>query len=320
MIVMSLFGCSLAMAAPFKVLVVMSYEEDNPWVAENRTGIEAVFGDAAEVTYLYMDTKVDRDAGPAKAKQAFTMFEQLQPDGVIAIDDNAQSMFVLPYLKDRSSVPVMFGGVNADAASYGYPASNVSGVLERAHVRESLAFIKQLVPSVSNACFLTNNVPAGAALRTQVEQEQSSYPIRVHTFYLADTVEAMQTFASDNRAACDTILIDSLEGIAGPNGQPMNNREALDALTEVYDGPILAGNRYQVEQGAWAAVVKTGQEQGGTAAEMLLKAMRGTAMKDLPVTRNTKGQRIINVSVFQARGISLRPIIVRGATLVRQQH
>jgi ABC-type uncharacterized transport system substrate-binding protein len=87
----------------------------------------------------------------------------------------------------------------------------------------------------------------------------------------------------------------------------------------VYRGPILGGNRYQVEQGAWAAVVKSGQEQGETSAEMLLQAMRGTAVDALPIVRNSKGQRVINVTALEAHGITPRPIVLRGATLVRQQ-
>ena len=174
----------------------------------------------------------------------------------------------------------MFNGVNFSAGKYGFPASNVSGILERAHVRESLSFAKQLIPSIRTACFITNDVPAGRALRTQVEEEKETYPVKVGAFHLVKNTREMETIVRNGRAACDTILIESLEGIVGDNAQPLNNREVLEILSKAYGGPILGGNRYQVEQGAWAAVVKTGQEQGETSAEMLLKAMRG---KDVPL-------------------------------------
>jgi ABC-type uncharacterized transport system substrate-binding protein len=100
--------------------------------------------------------------------------------------------------------------------------------------------------------------------------------------------------------------------------RPLNNKEALDALGKLYGGPILGGNRYQVEQGAWLAVVKTGQEQGATSAEMLLKAMRGTPVAKIPVVSNSQGQRVINVTAIEAHKVVLQPTILRGATLVRQ--
>ena len=312
-------NATAAIAAEFKVLVVMSYEEDNPWVKEIRQGIDSVLGASSEITYFHMDTKVAPTGGPKKGQEAYALYQSLQPDGVIAADDDAQAMFVVPFLRDKVKTPVMFNGVNNSAGKYGFPASNVSGILERAHVRESLAFAKQLIPSIRTACFLTNDVPAGRALRTQVEEERDSYPVKVGTFHLVRNTREMDAFGKNGRAACDAILIDSLEGILDDAARPLNNKEVLEALNKVYSGPVLGGNRYQVEQGAWAAVVKTGQEQGETSAEMLLKAMRGTPVAKIPVVSNVRGQRVINVTAIEVHKVVLQPTILRGATLVRQQ-
>ncbi len=103
------------------------------------------------------------------------------------------------------------------------------------------------------------------------------------------------------------------------DGKPPTNQEMLQILRHAYDRPILGGNRYQVEQGAWAAVVKTGQEQGELSATMLLQAMQGNPVSTLPVTQNSRGQRIINVTALERHGIVPRPTVLRGATLVRQQ-
>lgn len=308
-----------ASGAQFKVLVVMSYEADNPWVKEIRAGVESVLGPMSDISYFHLNTKVDRASGPQRAQEAYDLYQRLQPQGVIAADDDAQAMFVVPFLRDKVVIPVMFNGVNAAAEQYGFPASNVSGILERAHVRESLAFIKQLVPAVQRACFITNDVPAGLALRTQVEEEQSTYPAKVVAFHLVKRADDIVALGDTLRAACDTLFIDSLEGILDSDLKPMNNAQAIALLARVYPGPILGGNRYQVEQGAWAAVVKTGQEQGATSAEMLLRAMRGTPVAEIPVTRNSRGQRVINVTAIEAHEIPLRPTVLRGAALVRQQ-
>mgnify|MGYP003383592215 CR=1 FL=1 len=163
-------GTTAAIAAEFKVLVVMSYEANNPWVKEIREGIDSVLAASSEITYFHMDTKVAPAGGPKKGEEAHALYQTLQPDGVIAADDDAQAMFVVPFLKDKVKTPVMFNGVNNSAVKYGFPAANVSGILERAHVRESLAFARQLIPAIRTACFLTNDVPAGRALRNQVDK------------------------------------------------------------------------------------------------------------------------------------------------------
>ena len=313
---------SLAMsvcAGPYKVLVVMSYEQDNPWSMEIREGIESILGANSDLTYFYMNTKVDRAGGPDKAKQAAALFNKLQPAGVISVDDNAQSMFVVPSLKDQTTTPIMFAGVNSKAEKYGFPNSHISGVLERAHVKESLAFAKQLIPDIKTACFMTNDVPSGRALRNQVSIEQQKYPVSVGTFYLISHISQLVDLAPELNNNCDTLFVDSLEGIQGADNKALNSREVQNHIRSAYQGPVLGGNRYLVEQGAWAAVVKTGQEQGQTAAEMLLQAMQGKAVADIPVLTNSKGERVVNVSALDHNEVPLKPLVLRGATLVRQQ-
>lgn len=314
-----LLVCGSASAAELKVLVVMSYEEDNPWVREIREGIDGVLKSAAEITYFHMDTKANRAGGPGKAEEAAALFKSLQPHGVITADDDAITMFVLPYLKDKTPTPIMFNGVNANADKYGLPNGHISGVLERAHVRESLALIKQIVPAIQKACFMTADVPPGQALRTQVNAEKASYPVYVGDFHLVRDNQQIGSLGKSLNANCDVLFVDSLEGILNHKGQPQTFKEVYPVLQQVFDKPILAGNRYQVEQGAWVAVVKTGQEQGELAAEMLMQAMRGKLPASLAVTQNTRGQRIINVSALERRGIVPQPAVLRGATLVRLQ-
>lgn len=314
-----LLASGSAAAAEFKVLVVMSYEEDNPWVKEIRAGIDGVLRPSSEVTYFHMNTKINREGGPGKAEEAFALFKALQPNGVIAVDDDAQAMFVLPYLKNKTATPVMFSGVNATAEKYGFPNAHVSGVLERAHVRESLAFIKQIVPSIRNACFMTADVPPGRALRSQVEAEKASYPATVADFHWVRDNQQIEALGKSLNAHCDVLFVDSLEGILDKDGKVQTYKDVFPLVQRVFNKPILGGNRYQVEQGAWAAVVKTGQEQGELSAEMLLQAMRGKAVASIPVTQNSRGQRVINVTALERRGIVPQPAVLRGAALVRQQ-
>ena len=54
-------------SAKFKVLVMMSYEEDNPWVKEIREGIDSVLKESSEITYFYMNTKANLTALEAHA-------------------------------------------------------------------------------------------------------------------------------------------------------------------------------------------------------------------------------------------------------------
>jgi ABC-type uncharacterized transport system substrate-binding protein len=308
---------SKAEAKRFKVLVVMSYEEDNPWCKGIHEGIERVLGPESEITFFYMNTKVAFAGGPKKAEEAYALYRQLQPQGVITADDDAQAMFVLPYLKGKVETPIMFTGVNDNAEKYGFPTGNISGTLERAHVRESLAFIQQLVPSVRNIGFLVKDSPAGNALLRQAESERDSYPAEVGGLYKVSTVDELRALSVPLGEKCQALFVDSLEGIVDERQKPLTNRQVFDILFRIYHGPVIGANRYHVEEGALCAVVKTGQEQGELAAEQLAKALHGTPVDQIPIEINYRGQRLINVNALSILGISPRPNTLQGATLVK---
>lgn len=306
-------------AAEHKVLVVMSYERDNPWCREIKNGIDSVLSASSQVTYFYMDTKVNLKGGEQKAKEAYALYQKLQPDGVITVDDNAQKMFVLPYLKDKVKTPIMFSGVNAEAEKYGFPNSHISGILERGHIRESIAFSMQLDPAIRNIAFIARNSPSGQALLRQYEKESGSFLSEQTQFRLVRSLTDLAATREIIQNQYDAIYIDSLQGIEDESGAPMSNRDVIQSLAAMFQKPIIGANQYHVTQGALCAVVKTGQEQGETAAQMLLQAMRGTPVSNIPVSRNYKGKRVINVTVMKALGIEPRPAVLLGATLIKSE-
>jgi len=300
-----------------KVLVVMSYEENNPWCMEIKEGIDSVLAASCDMKYVYMDTKKDPQGGPKKAEEAFSLYQSFQPDGVITADDNAQSMFVVRYLKDKVKTPIMFNGVNDDSAKYGYPNSHISGILEVWHIAESLALAKQLNPNFKTVGFIAKESESGRALSAQVQKEAESYPIKFAAFKLPKTVKDLETALGELKSQADVLFMDSMEGITDDSGKPLNSKELVSLVLTKSGKPLIGANRYHLEQGALCAVIKLGQEQGKTSAEMLLKAMQGTPVSQLPVVKNHKGKRILNVTVLKALGIKPDLTIVQGSEIVK---
>jgi len=305
-------------AAKLKVLVVMSYEQDFAWCKNIKQGIDSAVGDSCEIRYFYMDTKKDFENGRKKAKQAFELYKTFEPDGVIAADDNAQSMFVVPYLQDKVKTPVMFCGVNAEPEKYNYPCSNVSGILERNHVNQTIAFAQQLLPSIKTIGFITTDSPVGNLLLHQIQKESDTYLAKFVAFKLPKTMNQAILMAKELKPDCDALFTPVLQGIAGEKG-PLDEKEAIHILAKEFGKPVLSNAIYNVKYGALCAVIQNAKEQGCTAAKMLIKAMQGTLISDIPITRNHKGKRVINVTVMNALGIKPRPEILRGAELVRTE-
>lgn len=316
MIYVSLSLPQTVFGAAYNVLVIMSYEkpESNPWCRELKEGIDNILTDYADITYFYMNTKLNFEAGELKAQEAFEFFKKTHYDGVITADDNAQWMFAVKYLKD-SKVPVMFCGVNADPGKYGYPASNISGILERGHFRQSIALIKQLAPEIQKVGFVVKESPSGRALKAQIEQEKSNYLVNVETFEFVKSLGDIVT--RKKLYDCDAFFIDSAEGILDDNDNPLSTKQVISFLKTTFQKPVIGANTSHVEQGALCAVVKTGQEQGEGAAMKLLEALKGKPVAEIPITKNYKGKRIINVTVMEELGISPRPMSLLGSKLIK---
>jgi ABC-type uncharacterized transport system substrate-binding protein len=304
-------------AASIKILVVMSYEEDNPWCMQIKDGIDSVLAGDSDIKYFYMDTKKNIEGGVRKAEEAHEIYKKFRPDGVIAADDNAQSMFVLPYLKDKVTTPVMFCAVNAEPEEYGYPASNVSGILERGFIRESIAFAKQLVPSIGTVGFLTKDSPPGRAIRKQVETEADTYLTKVAGFKLVRTIKETLVVLEEYQKTSDALFITATNGILDTDGNSLDNQQVTRIIAKSYKKPLIGANNFHVKYGVLCAVVKSGKAQGKIAAELLLKAMKGTPINQIPITVNKYGNRMLNVTVMKDLGIKPKRRVLVGTQLVK---
>lgn len=272
----------------FKVLVVMSYEENYPWVKEIRSGIESVLLNKAIIKYFYLNTKTQGELAATKAKEAFALYKEYNPDGVIACDDDAQLFFVVPYLENKEKTPVIFCGVNEDPEKYGYPATNVTGILERELFKESLLFAKGLDPRFKRAAYIGKN----------------------------DLMSKGIAVIKKLKAQTDLLIYVTLEGVKDKNGLSYNDQKMIWTLVKEYGKPLVSSAAFRVEMGALCAVMKSGEEFGVASGEMLMKAMTGTSVSKIPMTANQFGKRIINADMVLYYELRPRPEAIRGAEIV----
>ncbi|MBU0992363.1 MAG: ABC transporter substrate-binding protein [Proteobacteria bacterium] len=308
-----------AQSKNFKVLVVMSYEKSYPWVVEIKAGIDSFLKAECQIQYFYMNTKTDFVNGPQKGRQAYDLYLTYHPDGVIVADDDAQAMFVVPYLKDKVNTPVIFCGVNMAPDVYGYPAKNVSGIIEREPMKESLLFLTELMPSVKSFSFISKDSPTAHAVERQLLAEKENYPI---IFLGSETVTTLnQAIQATQRLnnSCDALLYVTMEGLSDNNNKPLSDKEIMPVIIKNFNGPVITNATYRVGYGALCAVVKSGDEHGRLAGELLLQAMHGKPVSDIPIKKNEFGRRIINVDTMHKLGITPKPSLIRSAMLIRSK-
>ena len=308
-------------AASCKVLVVFSYHPEYVWQQEVKEGIDRILGKTCEMKYFSLDMKINHQNGPQKAKEAFKLYQKFKPDGVITVDDAAQDTFVVPYLKDKIKTPVVFCGVNRDAEDYGFPASNVTGVLERFHTRETISLLQQLVPNAKTIGFIMRgNDESTVGIFRQVKEEASGYSLKAIGFWAPVTYEEALETTRQLKGKADVLWVDHMEGLKDKNGRPYSNKELIKEMAALWgNSPTACGQEHTVRYDCLCTVVESGIEQGMTAAKMLMKAMNGTPVSEIPITRNYTGFKVINASVMKKLGLNPRPVILQGAKLVTNE-
>ena len=118
-----------------KCLYVSSYHQGYEWSDGVERGVRTVLEGRCELRQFDMDTKRRKsdEEKRSAALEAKKIIEEWQPDVVITSDDNAAKYLIKPYFQN-ASVPFVFSGVNWTADEYGFPYSNVTGIVEVAPI------------------------------------------------------------------------------------------------------------------------------------------------------------------------------------------
>ena len=83
---------------------------------------------------------------------------------------------------------------------------------------------------------------------------------------------------------------------------------------------VIGSNEYQVRLGALCSVVHRMQEEGEVAARILLKAMQGMPVSQMPITQNKQGRAFVNVTMLKALGINVESNILTSVKLVKTEN
>ncbi|MEI6413115.1 MAG: hypothetical protein WCP34_02500, partial [Pseudomonadota bacterium] len=132
------------------VFVLHSYDKNYAWVKGVNIGLRRVLDNRSDygVRWHYLDTK--RHPWPAFKENAGIAarraIDKMQPDVIIAIDDDAQN-YVSRYYLNHPRIRIVFAGVNEEPGRYGFEgASNITGILERlplAALKETLSLLAE---------------------------------------------------------------------------------------------------------------------------------------------------------------------------------
>lgn len=287
-----------------RFLLVHSYHPEYHWVQTITEGVQnAIKGRNIDLDVVYMDTK--RHPGSAWATQAAAKAEariaEFKPDVVLTIDDDAQT-----YLGRKmvdGPIPVVFCGVDADPAKYGYPAENVTGIIERPHFSESVALAGRLRPIHKIAVMSSNDSTSIAALGFL---KQEVLPVPVQEWRMVGNFDEWKQAVIHFNSTVDALVIRSYQAVPRAGGKDIEDPSVVAQWTvEHATIPTIAFHDFEIADGLLVGMVKSGQEYGRMAAEYAIQIADGVAPARLPVARSLRGIPMVNRSTAARLGIAL---------------
>jgi ABC-type uncharacterized transport system substrate-binding protein len=306
-VVFILASVSGAIAAKYsnkRILFIDSYHQGYAWSDGITDGVKAALkGSGVELKVIRMDTKRNKETAfkEQAALKAKSVIERYKPHVVIASDDNASKFLIVPYFKDNG-LPFVFCGVNWDASVYGFPASNVTGMVE---VNDVMGLVKQLKQFAKGDRI---GFIAGDTLtnRKEVENYKKTFNLNVVPYYASDFEDWKKGFVQIQKKV-DVLIVYNFVAIEGWNKAEAENFAIRN--TRVPTGTMQEGPMPY----AMIGFLKLPQEQGMWAANTALKILDGTSPDAIPVVHNKEGKLMINMKIAQGMGVDVPYEIIESA-------
>ena len=299
-----------------KILLVHSYHPEYEWVASITRGVKmALMGSQVELEIFYMDTKrkTDEEWKISAGKKAAELVMQWHPDVVIVADDNGQKYFASNFA-GKSYPQFVFCGVNEAPEIYGYPAENITGILERPHIKSSIKYLKKLLPEVKNIAFITDNSPTSMGVIEHIKKEK----ITNITYSSLETFEEWKKSVIESQDSADAIAVYTYHTIKKNSGdsESISSTEVINWTLKNSKIPVFGFLTFAVDDGVLCGYLESGVEHGFKSGEMALEILNGKKAADIPIIIALEGQSMLNLKAAKKWGIKASQEIIKDTDLV----
>jgi ABC-type uncharacterized transport system substrate-binding protein len=301
-----------------RVLVVHSYHRDYEWTASLTRGLRQVLpAREIDLQLFHMDTKRHPDESWAADKRAAALLavNEWDPDVVIATDDNAQQWFAR-YLVGRERPQIVFVGVNTEPEAYGYPAENVTGVLERPRAEASVALLQRMFPQVRRIALISDDSSTSQYAVAHLTSRNGDF-----AFVSVDMPRdfaGWQAAVARARTSADAIAVFTYHTVRRwpQDSISMPPSEVMAWTVEHAGIPVLGFLNFAVDDGAACGVVDLGAEHGRLAGKLALRLLANERAGDIPIISSAAGQSMVNMASARRWGFEPTPVFLNEIDLV----
>lgn len=313
---------------PARVLHLDSYHPEYLWSQSLDVGIAAGMADfgydmntpRVELQRFYMDTKRENSLEylAAIAEQALAEILREPPDVLIATDDNAIRRVAVPLLD--SGIPIVFSGLNGDPEDLGIvDSASITGVLERVHIEETLAWIQRVLPDAQRVLGVFDASVTTRSYLPSIEEAIAASPYAQQTtLHFTNSYEEWQSVVRMASRDYDVILMATYHTLQNAYREAVHEDEVIAWTIRESEIPVVPLWDFGVQQGALGGSVISGETQGYEAGRLAAQILNGVSPAELPIITPSRGLLALNVEALNRWDVTIPLNLVEISTIYGQ--
>jgi ABC-type uncharacterized transport system substrate-binding protein len=223
------------------------------------------------------------------------MIDTLNPDIIIASDDNAAKYVLKPYFND-SSIPLVFCGINWSAKDYNFSYQNTTGILEILPISNLFKIAKSI--SGNKGLFLGDDTITDKKDLTKFIEYSKKHNIHLDN-YLVNNIDAWKNKYLQAQENYDFIILGHNSSIKG-----WNDEEVKSFVLKNSKKLVLSTYSWMMPFSMVGLIIKA-KEQGVWAGNTAKAILNGFAIKNIPVTSNKTWNNYVNIKLLNSANIKI---------------
>lgn len=303
-----------------KVLLINSYHYQYPWTRGITQAVASSFeveldqdgkvvsgvSGRVDLKIIYMDTKRNTESYYIKerAEEAREVITGWSPDVVITTDDNAAKYLVAPFYHS-ADIPFVFCGVNWSAEEYGFPADNITGMIEVQLIDQLIDLMKPFARGERIAFLKGDDLSA----RKEASFYEKTFGIELDKRFVRNFSQWKEAYLLLQREA-DMVLIGNTAAMAD-----WDREEALAFVRKHTMVPTGNWDKWMAPYSLITVATKP-EEQGNWAAHQAIRIIEGVEPLSIPIVKNREAQVYLNMALADVMEIVFPMDLVNQAVFV----
>lgn len=291
----SLMPAKAASAAPLKrpeILVLLSYHQGHSWEDRILSGINEWRNNSTPEMKPILHTEwLDTKRYPGEeqrsriSKYLAEKYADKSFDLILTVDDNALDI-IANHSNFSKKTPIVFSGINGSPGEIIGDLSEVTGILERFDLTQTLRTALLLHSRKNNIIFITPHDEVGKSIRKDIDTVMSLQPagLTAEHWITPDLSKIQDRLVNASRDS----LVFVLGSIPEKNGSPpLDPEETVTLIHSLTNFPVYSDLDTAVGKGAVGGYMNSGLETGRLQAVVAKNILGGEMASQIPYVLRT---------------------------------